>query len=234
MESTMKCTIYHRHGGFRHTPNNEKLQIEDDGSFSMWRSVGVASIPPSLIGRFEGKLETELNTRLWDLAEAVTATGDLRVVPPPDSVIEDIVLPGAHATLGIHQQAGVPWDSITGLLRPLLGELTKFPRAAIELEVRDDGRQALLVHRGNEPLRADLSKISIEAILWRNDAVESRWQGSLEEIRNQGIIQTVPGWSLDLPFHHGFDSTSDNRVVAYASFNAFDGEMFVPVSLQSG
>jgi hypothetical protein len=224
---------YQRKGGLRPPPNNETLRIKEDGTFTLWRSVSLASIPPSPIGRFSGVLAEDLHLQLQDAARTATASGNLAILPRPDSVIESIDLPGAKATLGIHDQAGGPWGRLIGLLRPLLGDLTRFPRAAIALEVLDNGQAARLIVRGADPLRLDLSKLEVQAILWRNDSLEGRWSAAAASNSTLAPLTANAGWALDLPFDHGFAITADSRVVAYAYFDVFDGEKFVSVSLQT-
>jgi hypothetical protein len=48
---------YARSGGFRPPRDREILTIEEDGAFTMWRSVGSAVHPPSPVGRFAGHCE---------------------------------------------------------------------------------------------------------------------------------------------------------------------------------
>lgn len=233
MEGTMKIINYQRYGGLRPTPNNEILKIEDDGKFRMWRSVSTASIPPSPIGRFEGKLEAELNAQLWYAADAAAATGDFEIVPLPDSVIDTIKLPNAQASMGIYQQPRGPWNNLIGLLRPLLSELALFPRAAIALEVLNGGRAARLVHRGTEPLLLDLSTMKIQAILWQEEDLINRWSEPQTTFGDKVVLSAAEEWLLNLPFGHGFNITQESHVIAYVRFKAFDGEVFLPVSLES-
>src|SRR5437762_6183310 len=105
MGGSIGMIIYQRTGGLRPPPNNEKLHLNDEAAFTLWRSVGLASIPPSPIGRFGGALAGDLHARLQAAAQAAAAVGNLVIRPRPDSVLESIELPGAKATLGIHDQA---------------------------------------------------------------------------------------------------------------------------------
>jgi hypothetical protein len=222
---------YQRTGGFIPPHNNEKLQIEDDGTFSLWRSAATASIPPSPVGSFAGSLEPALHARIQAAAQAAAAAGNLTVRPKPGSVMESIALAHAKASLGIHDQPDGPWGTLIGLLRPLLGDLTRFPRAALALEVLDGGRAARLVRRGPEAMRLDLSHLKIEAILWRGDAIESRWSAPAQAA--DASLAAGTDWTMDLPFQHGFTAGPGSRVAAHASLNAFDGEKSVPVALQA-
>jgi hypothetical protein len=230
----MKEIVYYRQGGLRVTPHNERLWIQNDGSFKMWRSVSSASIPPSPAGWFQGKLDSEINLRLWALQKAAAASGDFKMAPPPDSVIENITLERARASLGINQQPPGHWGDMVSLLRTLLGQLSRFPRAAVDLEVRAGGQSAYLIQRGSEPIRLDLSYLKLTANLWKGENIEKRWSGTQTVLKDKAIIEAGPGWSFHLPFDHRFEISSGSHVVAYLDFNAFNGEHFVPVSLQAG
>ncbi len=48
---------YRRVGGMQPPPDRELLTIDDDGSFTLWRSVGWATYPPTPVGRFSGRLD---------------------------------------------------------------------------------------------------------------------------------------------------------------------------------
>ena len=230
MGGSQAVVDYVRKGGVM-PPNDESLHIADDGSFTMWRSASTASIPPSPVGEFAGKLTQPQHEQLAAAASLLDAAGDLSLTPPPGAVIETIRVAGATASLGIHQQAPGPWDQLIKLLRPLLGELTRFPKAALRLEMNDQGRSARLVAVGHGALELDLGEMQVHAFLWRGDQIDARWSAPTEsETRRE---TTGDGWNLSLPFDHGFELNRDVRVSAIVELKAsLDDETMRAISLQ--
>jgi hypothetical protein len=224
---------YSRSGGFQPPPDHETLFIDAGGTFSMWRSVSMASNPLSPIGRFAGQLDAQMHARLQAAAAAAAAAGDLRITPVPDAAIETFQVGGVRATMGAHDTPQGPWLDLVKPLRQLLGKLAAFPVAAIALEVSPNGRSARLVHRGAETLRIDLGDLGVRAVLWRDFVPEANWRASGEQIGDRGSVRATPGWSLELPFDHGFECAPGDKVVAYVTFAAFEGDAAVLVSLQT-
>jgi hypothetical protein len=217
-----------RAGGMRLPQLHEILEIGDDGAFSMWRSVGKASQPPTPIGRFGGRLSGEQLTALAETARRAAAEGSRTWLISPDSPVDRLEADGASAALGIHDPGEGAWKGLIEVLRPLLGELTASPRAAIALEV-DGG--ARLVHQGTEPLTLDLSGLTVRATHWRDGDSQARWTAPQSTGQGEEVVR--PGWRLALPFEHGFDVRRGDRVAAEVTFAAHDGEQLVPVSLQT-
>src|SRR5690242_11482166 len=140
-------------------PDHEELEIGEEGAFSMWRSIGRATQPPTPVGLFNGRLEAGLYAELREEARAAAQARDLYISPAPDSPLEAITIGDIDvhkAYLGIHDDPEGAWGALVDRLRSLLGELTRFPRAALAVEVLEGGHRARLVHRGEEPLRLDL------------------------------------------------------------------------------
>ena len=205
----------------------EILTIEGDGSFTMWRSVGMAASLPSPIGRFGGSLDDDELAALLAAVKQAQSEGSRSWTVAPDSPEDRIEVDGVEATLGLHDQGDGAWKELLGRLRPLLGELTYSPRAAIKLEVGDD---AVLVGQGPEALKIDLSRLSVRADHWRDGESLGSWEASDQDL---GAVETGPGWQLRLPFEHGFDVGPGDRLIVRVGFAAYDGDELVPVGLQA-
>jgi hypothetical protein len=134
-----------------------------------------------------------------------------------------------RAVLGQHDNPDGPWGALVARLRQLLADLTVRPTAATALQVGPWG--ARLAHRGGGPLRLDLRALSVQAVLREGYRRLDDWRA--EDAGMPGEIVTGPGWSLALPFGHGFAVPDGCRVWAHASFAAFDGASFVPVVTQA-
>ena len=189
---------YARIGGRVPPPDNEGLQVEDDGSFTMWRSIA-----PS-VGRFAGKLSADELSRLKTEAEKAAAQGDVSRPPTMDGSAERFQVEGATATLATH-------------VRKLLGELVSMPQAAVGLEVGEDGRSARLVHLGDKPLAVDLSKLSIRAVLWGRGF---RKLGDWSTPAKPGPVQAEASdsWNAPLPFDHGLKPGKNKVLHVYVTF----------------
>jgi len=216
-----------RNGGMRKPQFREVLEIDDNGAFRMWRSVSMASALPSPIGRFGGHLPDSRLRELTTAAGQAAADGSRTWVVRPDSPIDRIQADGATATLGIHDAGDGGWAALVALLRPLLQQLTESPVAAIALEV---GGGARLVHKGTTPLQLDLSKLTVRAVHWRDSGSEGQWTS---EIASADDVSAGPGWSLELPFDHGFETREGDRVTVSVTFSVRDGERLIPVGMQS-
>lgn len=216
-----------RTGGLRLPQFSERLEVADDGTFRMWRSVSMAAPLPSPIGRFAGRLPVPQLNALSDAAKRAAAEGSRTWLVSPDSPVDEFEVDGAMATLGIHDPGEGAWEACAALVRPLLGELTASPLAAIALEVT--GGPALY-HQGREPLTLDLSHLTVRAVHWREGQSQGRWTAPETD---RGEVGAGPGWRLRLPFDHGFALEAGDRLTVQATLAAFDGDRLVPVSLQT-
>lgn len=215
-----------RTGGMRPPRFAETLEIQDDGSFAMWRSVSIASGSPTPIGKFAGDLPAQVRAKLVAVSSAVISEGSRTWKVLPDSPVDTVSVDGSSATAGIRDPADGAWGELLGVVRPLLTELTQSPVAAIALEVNDT---ATLVHLGGEPLRVDLTNVSLRGVHWRGDEAIGRWSGQAN------LVETVAaaGWRLDLPFEHGFSVLPGDRITFYATFAVEHDGHTETVSLQT-
>jgi hypothetical protein len=219
-----------RTGGMRPPRFHEWLDIADDGTFQMWRSVGTATLPPTPIGRFAGRLSNTQRESLEKASRGAVGEGSREWSPLPDSPVDRLQVNGASATLGIHDNGDGAWAALIRLVRQLLVELTGAPDAAIALEGDADGGDAALVHQGSNPLRVDLSNLSVRAVHWRGSDSLDTWTTDVPSSTEEVVAES--GWRLALPLDPGFDARSGDRVVVRATFAAHDGEHMVPVSVQ--
>jgi hypothetical protein len=222
---------YRRSGGRRPPRDNESLHIDDKAGFTMWRSVGAATYPATPIGRFAGTLDSETTEALAKEGASAVAAGNLSLTPKPDGSLETIAVDSVLASLGANDDPKGPWQPLVSRLRQLLGELTTQPLAAVTVRVEQEGTSAQLVHLGTEPLRLDLSALTVRAVLWQNHSVKGDWRAPNPGI--PGEITAEPGWSLNLPFEHGFDVPEGASVRVYVTFSVLDGNNAVPVSVEA-
>lgn len=213
-------TRYTIDGGRRPAPAHERLVVDDDGSFTMWRSMSTLSSPPSPVGRFGGSLSSEARAGLEAAARAAAESGDLAESPPPDAAIQVVHLDGAAASAGVNSRPGGPWGALFDLLRAELGELAGQPVAAVALEVDAGADQARLRHLGSEPLALDLGGADVRVVIWRDEVKAGDWRsGDL----GTGRHTAKPGWTLDLPFDHGLEHRAGDKLDVYVSMRADDG-----------
>ncbi|MGH2343986.1 MAG: hypothetical protein ACRDG4_02090 [Chloroflexota bacterium] len=222
---------YQRSGGRRPPRDNESLRIDDAAGFTMWRSVGAAAYPATAIGHFAGTLAPEVREALTQEGADAVAAGNLSLTPKPDGAVETIVVDAVQASLGANDDPTGPWLPLVSRVRKLLGDLTAQPRAAIAAQIGQDGTSAQLVHLGTEPLRLDLSALTVRAVLWRNYSTHGDWRAPNPGL--PGELTAEPGWSLTLPFDHGFTVPEGASVRVYVTFSAFNGDVSVPVSVEA-
>lgn len=218
---------YVRSGGTG-VPDRERLTVDDTaGTVRSWRSLAAAA------GRFGGKLESETLTAIATAADHARAIG--ASAPPrglaPDAAEEVVTIDGMVVEVG--QEALLPeaWGVLLSRLRALLDETIGMPVAAVALEVATGDKAARLVHLGSEAIDLDLGELALYANLWGPDLArlgQWRLQGPPAGSRR---VTAEPGWSLPLDFGTGFEPAPGRRLVAQATFVAFDGPEPVPVAV---
>lgn len=219
--------LLRRTGGLRLQPLDETLEINDDGSFSMWRSVSAASRLPSPVGRFAGRLSNEQRATVEAAADTAASEGSRTWRVVPDSPVDRVRVHTAEAVLGMRDKGDGAWAALLAGVRPLLHELTGSPSAALALEV---GGGARLVHVGHDELQVDFAALAIEAVQWRGDDSVSRWN---TVAASPDEVTVGPGWTKDLPYDHGFDLAPGDRIAVNVTCSLNDDERWVAVSLQT-
>lgn len=211
---------FQRVGGRVPPPDRESLQVDDDGSFVLWRS----TYSP-VVGRFAGRLASAEITRLREEAEQAEAAGPQEMLPPPDGAVETFAVGEASATLGQHQRPDGAWAVLVDDVRRIVRDKIDEPAAAIGLE--HDGPEARLVHRGIETVDVDLGNAVIRVVQWdRNNEKIGDWSSRATGAR----ASAGPGWSFALPFDHGLAERADAKLHVYVGFILYDGK--VPVDVQ--
>ena len=202
---------YGRIGGRVQPPDNEGLEAENDGSFSMWRSIAPA------VGRFAGKLPADELGKLRSEAKKAAAEGDTARPPTMDGSAERIQVEGATVTMGSNDYLEGPWGELIEHVRRLLDELVSAPQAAVGLKVDEDGKNARLIHLGEKPIMVDLSNLSVRAVLWgRGFKKLGDWSAPAKSEAAQA--EAADSWNSPLPFDHGFKTGKNKILHVYATF----------------
>jgi hypothetical protein len=214
---------FSRTGGRGQPPESEFLEIDDDGSLAIRRSSGT-----SRVGRFGGHLAGAELTRMEALAAAAEATGSIDAIQLPDSSLVTVNIGDAIARFGDGDPPSGAWSSLTEALGSLLDGRLDEPIAAIELVVGDHGHAARLEHQGTEALVVDLSDLTVRAVLWKGYYdLEGEWQSGAG--RRAEPTRVERGWSIDLPFDHGFELGVGRTLHASAAFGLVEDDRRQPV-----
>ena len=224
---------YARSGGQPPPPDREILTIEEDGSFTMWRSIGSAVQPPSPVGRFSGQLNDQNLVSLKAAIEAVNLEGDLVIKLKPGSAVVNIDTGQVKARMGNHDEPDNSWLQLAELLKGLLKQLSQYPEAAMILTVSDDGQKTRLKHLGRRSLQLDLSQLTVRAVLWEGYKKVDDWTLSEGGAKEDDPTTADIGWQMDLPFEHLFEPRDGQSVVAYVTLSIFHEGRFIPVRLTS-
>jgi hypothetical protein len=185
-------TKYHRGGG-RPPRDDETLEIDDDGSFVLRRTVGGPRV-----GGFAGTISKQALTGLKRLVEAADDFEDRPTGLPPH-VLETVSTARADIAIGVRSKAKGPAVKLAKRLRQLADDLTDEPLAALELGVASDGAGITLASVGSEPVEVDFGAASLTFNL----------SGEREELLTEGDIagpedargrtRLDPGWTARLP-----------------------------------
>ncbi len=210
----MTHLLRYRSTGGQPPPDHELLTIDEDGRFTMWRSIGRASSPPSPVGSFAGTMDV---AELRSLGTA--PRGNVELPLPSDAATEVIDL--GHSRLVGPNGGRVPqdWEPLVSYVRGLLGSLTGSPLAALGLSVDPSA----LVHLGPDALRVDFSRASVRAVRWDGAAVVDSWEGRLDV----PATEVGPDWSMPVPADPRFvDAPSIAVTVEVEGFAVHDGEQW--------
>jgi hypothetical protein len=210
-----------RSGGRTPPPDRERLEIADDGTFTMWRSVR-----SPVVGRFGGGLDEGLSEQVRELAAAASAVEPPAEAQVPGAATETVTIDGVSFRTGSSNDPPGPWGGLVEALRSWLRELTNSPVAAVALEVAGDGSSAKLVHRGDDTIAVDLSSLSVRAVVW-GPGWEQRGDWSAGPSTGDARVEAGPGWSYDLPFEHGLVIAPGDALHVFARFGLFDGDTAV-------
>jgi hypothetical protein len=216
---------YSRTGGMGVPPEAESIAIGDDGAIDLRRTSGTPAV-----GRFGGRLSADEVARLRSLAEAAAVTGSVNVTTIPDASLVVVSAGEATARYGDGAPPPGPWAELGNELADLLDRRLDDPVAAIELVIVEDERTARLEHRGSEAVAVDLSGLAVRAVLWQGYyELAAEWTSSLAPGADARTT-AEQGWSVDVPFEHGFELGPGRTLHASAMFGlGVDGGPVVPV-----
>lgn len=158
-----------RRTGGREPSDDEQLEVADDGSFRMWRTVGWTRV-----GAFAGNLAPDDLEELRVLSSTAPPE-DLDGGVPRGAAAEEHVAGGGRLVLGGSNDPPPAWQGLVATGRRLLDDLVVAPEAAVELEVVGPSEATLRVV-GDEPLALALSSL--------------RWR--VERLAPDGTV--VAGW----------------------------------------
>lgn len=207
-------------------PLREMLDVDDDGSWRAWRSVGLA------IGRFAGSGDAAggAGRRILELAAEAEASE-----PPrdggdaPDATVDSIDLGDRSVWVPYRKTPDGPWGKLFQATRDLLDEAVSHPLAAIGMELAGPNR-VRLEHRGTEPLSLEFGAAGVEATLWTPDGIfVASGTGKVDA----GHVDAGPGWSIEVPLD-GIDPAAKGEPVVFVSFVADDAGVYIPVVLSAG
>jgi hypothetical protein len=206
-------------------PLRETLDVDADGSWRAWRSVGQA------IGRFAGAGDAAApGHRIVTLAEAATE------IDPPgpgdasaDTTWDTIEAGGTSLRVPYRATPEGAWGELLAACRGLLDDAITSPKAAIGMTLVAPDR-VRLEHRGDEPLPVELGGATVEATVWTADGTFIA-SGTGRVAADH--VDAGPGWTTDVELE-GIDPSGGGQPVVFVSFVANDGGVFVPVVLSAG
>jgi hypothetical protein len=203
-------------------PMLDTLDVDEDGSWRAWRSVG------ETIGRFSGS----------DLGSVVGLARRAAAEPPPtasdvpaDATLDRLELGDGHAVaiVGVSTRPTGAWGDLFDACREAIEDATTHPTAAISIVVLGHDR-VRLEHRGTDMLPVELGRVQAQASLWTTaGAFLATGTGGVD----LGRVEAGPGWSVEIPLE-GIDPTLPGGLVVSVSFVADDGGVFIPVMLAAG
>ena len=184
----------------------ENLSIEEDGSFVMRRHSG-----GSRVGTFAGTLPEAELTRL---RAEIDACASAPAIEPsdryaPDEARDRITLGDKIVEVRLYNELEAPWGPLLKHLQELLGGLTEFPRAALELWADPATVSARLRQVGEEAVLADVSRgrVSVRLVGKGAETVDS-WSSALSGTSGGDLLG--PGWEQDLGLEEtGFELSGD-------------------------
>jgi hypothetical protein len=216
---------YSRTGGRGLPPEAESLAIDDDGSIDLWRTSGTPAV-----GRFDGRLAADEIARLREVASAAEAARSVEVQMLPDASLVTVGAGAATARFGDGGPPPGPWGQLSAALADLLDRRLEEPVAAVALVLGADGRAARLEHRGSQAVAVDLSELVVRAVLWKGYYELAGEWASPSAPGADARMTAEPGWSVDVPFDHGFELGAGRTLHASAAFGlALGDEPTTPV-----
>lgn len=198
-------------------PLRELLDVADDGTFTMWRSVG------EIVGRFAG---TVPDAGAAAAVAADSAAGDPPAAPElaPDATVDTVTVAGRSHTTTQHRRPDGPWGDLLALGRELLDALVDQPAAAIAASLPSP-TLLRLEHRGDGTLPVLLGGAVVDVRAWSpTDLVAQAYA----EPPPAGAVDAGPGWVLEVPLPE-LPLPAGTTLAVDVSFVADDGGVLVPM-----
>lgn len=207
-------------------PEREILDVDDDGSFRLWRSIA------PVVGRFGGSLPAGSAADIGRLVEAVGSSAPPRSGSrPADASLEQLEIGGSLSVFEADADVSAPWGDLLAACRRLADELVDHPIAAIavELELVEGGARIRLVHRGTETLPVELAAARVKVAVWRGMLNPANATAPGFDL---GRVDAGPGWTAGTTASLTALEPGD-KVTGTASFVVDDGGVFIPVAMST-
>jgi hypothetical protein len=204
-------------------PEREVLQVDGDGRFTLWRSIGSPAV-----GRFSGGVPDPAGlAALVAAVEGEQGTG--RVEVPAGAPVEEVEVGGAVAAAEADLNPPGPWGPLLAACRRLTESLTDQPDAAVALVGVEAPGRWRLEHRGTGVLPLELDHAELLLTLWRDgQQAGTAGTGPL----GAGRVEAGPGWTLELDVP-GAPDPSGGILLARLELVGEDGGVLVPMSVQA-
>jgi hypothetical protein len=203
-------------------PMLDTLDVDEDGSWRAWRSVG------ETIGRFSG---SDLGSLVGLARRAAAETPPTASDVPADATLDRLELGDGHAVavVGASTRPSGAWGDLLAACREAIEDATTHPTAAISIVVLGHDR-VRLEHRGTGALSLELGGARAQASLW---TAAGEFLATGTGGVDLGRVETGPGWSVEIPVE-GIDPMIAGGMVVSVSFVVDDGGVFIPVMLAAG
>jgi hypothetical protein len=202
-------------------PLREIAEVEADGSWRAWRSVGTA------VGRFAGG---DGGSRVL---EAVRAALDAQLPAPAeggtlDEATDEIVIDGSALEVPHGHVPAGPWGEALEACRDLVARAPEHPLAAIAVTMAGPGL-VRLEHRGSEALEVELGSGRVE--ITTHDERQIPVQSTFTAL-DLGAVEARPGWSAEVRIDP-VEAPTGGMVGVEVSFVAVDDGVHIPVTISS-
>lgn len=219
---------YLRAGGMP-PADDERLEIDDDGAWRLWRTMGGA-----LVGGFAGTLSADRRRRL---AAAITSVEDGRGSMPsqgparpgrprPDSAHEAITVGEARLDIGAGGDPDPVWAPIVRLLRRWTEGLAAPDGADAALQLQLSATGPVIVRHGDGRLRVWPATLRVDVYARDRDGIvvdrASRGPGPDDVAPRGEETTTGPDWTLPVELPKPIDPPADGTLECWV-FLDIDG-----------
>ncbi len=102
----------------------ERVDIDETGGCSVWRSAGWATRPATPVGRFLTTLRADAADEVRKLAATAEGAGSGDWVASPGAPVDMLLVGDEAATGAVEGQPPPPWRPLAAITRELLTEAT--------------------------------------------------------------------------------------------------------------